>query len=113
MKKTAIVTLGLLLSYVFISDKPNSMVTYVLGIIFFLAIGIGGLWLGPWIIYSVIVRKAWIERTQYPPLWGFGDLFPKGANCFLMGVAITIFAVFFIFAVGQEYYPSIRSFLGL
>jgi hypothetical protein len=108
--KIAVVVLGLLFWLSLETSKSYPKVSLVLSTICFMTIALGLLSLGPWIIYSVITRKPWIERTKSPELWGFGELISKGTNCFLMGIGITILAIGLIFAILSETFPQLALF---
>lgn len=66
----------------------------------FILLGVVGLCLGFYMLYSVRERKQWIDNIIMPIT--FGGLMSKRVNIFLMGIIIIIFSGAFIFVVIQE-----------
>lgn len=73
-----------------------------LAITIFIMIGAGGIYLGFYLIYSVVMRKQWLDKDFYRIPFSFGSKFLNRIQYVWLGIVLLIFFGVLIFAVIQE-----------
>ena len=65
-------------------------------------IGAGGIFLGFYLIYSVVMRKQWLDKDFYRIPFSFGSKFLNRIQFVWLGIVLIIFFGGLIFTVIQE-----------
>ena len=65
-------------------------------------IGAGGICLGFYLIYSVVMRKHWLDKDFYRIPFSFGSKFLNRIQYIWLGIVLIIFFGGLIFALIQE-----------
>lgn len=73
-----------------------------LAISIFIMIGVGGIFLGFYLIFSVVMRKPWLDKDFYKIPGSLGSKFLNRIQYVWLGIVLIIFFGGLIFAVVQE-----------